>query len=123
MRQLILLLLMSCAPAVQAQVFELFVADANTRTVSGATVYRVNGGDLLMADINAQLKRDRIMKEADGHRYVTRNLKQALSNQAVGLMKAAKYQLSYFPALVIDGRFVIYGTTDIKDYERLKQHD
>jgi len=106
-----------------AEEFELFVVDSDLYAQPGVTVYQVNGGDRLMAEINTQLKRDGVTREEDGEAYVTQAFKEALANQAIGLVKAAKYQLSYFPALVIDRRFVVYGTTSVNDYYRLKKSD
>jgi len=124
MRQLIgaiIFLLIAC-PA-HGEQFELFVVNPISNERQDVAVYQINGGDQLMASINAQMKRDGVMREAEGARYVTSELKQALAEQAIGLTKAMQYQLLYFPALVIDERFVIYGTTDPKHYDRLKHHD
>ena len=123
MRQLIVIvLLLVCLPA-RAEVFELFLVDNMQNNEPNVTVYHVNGGDLLMASANAQIKRDGVTTKEAGSRYVTNELKRALSNQAMGLMRAAKYQLGYFPALVIDGRWVVYGATSIKDYSRVKPNE
>ncbi len=121
MRRLMGLILLGCTSCpLYAQDFELFVTGADDYTQPGVSVYQVNGGDRVMAEINDQLKRDGITREEDGERYVTEQLKHALANQAIGLVKAAKYQLKYFPALVIDGEYVIYGTTSVDAYDRLK---
>lgn len=123
MRQLIVITFMLVvAMPVHAERFELFVTDENEYTQPGVTVYRINGGDRLMVSINDQLKRDGVTREADGERYVTEALKHALANQAIGLVKAGQYKLSYFPALVIDGQFVVYGTTRVDAYYRLKNN-
>ena len=61
-----------------------------------------------------------VINEEPGKAYVTPELSNALVSQVKGLVKAGRYQLKYFPAIVIDGRYVIYGTTDINEFERLK---
>jgi len=61
-----------------------------------------------------------VNSEEQGRRFATPELSNALLNQIRGLVKAGQYQLKYFPAVVIDGRYVIYGTTDISLYEEMK---
>jgi len=104
----------------RAEVFELFVIAPVSEVGQGVTIYDINGGDREIAAINRKLARDGVTSEDAGAHYVTDTLRRALSNQATGLMRAAGYQLRYFPALVIDRRYVVYGTTSTRDYYRMK---
>ena len=98
--------------------YEIFITQGNVQTLeSDTTVYHIKQGDNLLVSINQQLKRDGIMDEETAATYVTQQLQEMLVNQMTGLTKAAQYQLKYFPAIVKDGQYVIYGTTDPKAFD------
>ncbi len=40
--------------------------------------------------------------------------RKLLRNAAMGLVKAAQYGVDRYPAIVFDGKIVVYGTTDVR---------
>lgn len=99
--------------------FEIFTLTKDVIDEPNALVYYVDQGDLLLDSINELMLSAGVENEEQGKRYVTPELTNALRNQVAGLLKAAHYQLKYFPAIVVDGRYVIYGTTDASSYEEV----
>lgn len=100
--------------------FEIFMLGKNTVDESNATVYYIDQGDQLLASINQEMLSAGVTSEEQGKRYATPELERALVNQIRGLLKAGQYQLKYFPAVVVDGQYVIYGTTDISLFDEMK---
>jgi len=123
MRYLVVFITCLSSVSVYAQSFELFTTNNVSLVDPTVRVYHVAAGDQLLQQANGQMKAAGVRNEEDGARFVTEELKDALANQVNGIIRASKYQLSYFPALVVDGKYVIYGTTDIGDYDRLKTHE
>jgi len=120
MRTLALFLILVFPLRLIAADFEIFTLGKNTVTERNATVYIIDQGDELLQSINQQMRAAGVNSEEQGRRFATPELSNALLNQIRGLVKAGQYQLKYFPAVVIDGRYVIYGTTDISLYEEMK---
>ena len=100
--------------------FEIFAFSNVSVDEMNATVYYIDQGDQLLESINQVMRAKGVINEEQGKAFVTPELSNALVSQVKGLVKAGRYQLKYFPASVIDGRYVIYGTTDISAFERLK---
>lgn len=100
--------------------FEIFTLGIGLVDNPNATVYYVDQGDRLLESINQDMRAAGIKSEEQGKPYATPELSDALVNQVRGLLKAAHYQLKYFPAVVVDGQYVIYGTTDTSMFKEMK---
>jgi len=120
MRSLAFFLMVSFPISTLANEFEIFTLGKAPKVESNATVYVVDQGDQLLKSINQTMLASGITNEEQGKQYATPELSNALVNQVKGLIQSGKYQLKYFPAVVIDGRYVIYGTTDISLFEKMK---
>ena len=119
MRQLVCLLLFLSVNAFAEDRYEVFtLQDINVDYPASVTVYHLTAGDQWLKKLNAALKQMNITNEQDAAQLVTDEFKQTLSNQSVGLAKAAKYKLKYFPAIVLNEKSVLYGTTDIQQVSR-----
>ncbi|HHI71492.1 MAG TPA: DUF1525 domain-containing protein [Rhodobacteraceae bacterium] len=117
MHKILLIAMGFAAMATHALEVEVFTADdlALTRrqAIPQARIYRVDGLREL----------ERVIGELPGDPATARRLalarlaavdQQALSDAAEGLVKAAlHYRLDRYPAIVFDGRYVIYGVTDL----------
>ncbi len=90
-------------------------------------VYNLDAPALIEAEINSKLPRD----PSTAHRYAQRTLKgqwheaaERLTQAYRGLLKGSQYGLEKLPAIVFDGRAVVYGITDLDqalgDYRRWK---
>ena len=86
--------------------FEIFTLGIGLVDNPNATVYYVDQGDRLLESINQDMRAAGIKSEEQGKPYAT--------------LKAAHYQLKYFPAVVVDGQYVIYGTTDTSMFKEMK---
>ena len=120
MRTVALLIALTFPLNLLAAEFEIFTFSKNTIDDSNATVYYIDQGDRLIQSINQQMHSAGVTTEEQGKRFATPELSDALVNQIKGLLKAGQYQLKYFPAIVIDGQYVIYGSTDISLYNEMK---
>lgn len=120
MRRLVLIVLLSVPLSSSAVEYEIFTLSNAAIDESNATVYYIDQGDLLLESINQAMRVKGVTNEEQGKRFATPELSNALVNQVKGLLKAGKYQLKYFPAIVVDGQYVIYGTTDIDTFDELK---
>lgn len=120
MCRLVIILLLSFPLSTLATEFEIFTLSNTSIDEAKATVYYIDQGDQLLGSINQTMRVKGVSNEEQGNAYATPELKHALVNQVQGLLKAGRYQLKYFPAIVVDGQYVIYGTTDISAYEELK---
>lgn len=120
MRCLILFLSLALPAALQASEFEIFTLGNKPVDESNATVYYLDRGDELLRAINQEMSSAGVTSEEQGKHYATPELSEALIGQVKGLLKAGHYQLKYFPAVVVDGRYVIYGTTDIRLFNEMK---
>lgn len=97
---------------------EVFANSAMLLThADGATVYLLDGLQLL----EAQLSQGLPTTESEATR-VARERMQRLGNQvqaraanaAQGMALAAQYGIDRIPAVVIDGRAIVYGVTDVQ---------
>lgn len=90
-------------------------------------VYTLDAPALIEAEINSELSRD----PSTTHRYAQRALKrqwheaaERLTQADRGLLRGSQYGLEKLPAIVFDGRAVVYGITDLDqalgDYQRWK---
>ncbi|MGH9890397.1 MAG: TIGR03757 family integrating conjugative element protein [bacterium] len=90
-------------------------------------VYTLDSPALIEAEINSGLPRD----PGTAHRYAQRALKgqwhevaERLTQAYRGLLIGSQYGLEKLPAIVFDGRAVVYGITDLDqalgDYQRWK---
>lgn len=120
MRSLVLIMFISFPVGLFAAEFEIFTLSKEIIDETNVTVYYIDQGDQLLNSINQLMLSKGIRDEEQGKRYATPDLSNALVNQVKGLLKAGRYQLKYFPAIVVDGQYVIYGTTDIGSYDELK---
>lgn len=120
MRCLILFLSLTFPMLVLANEFEIFTLGNKPVNESNATVYYLDQGDELLRAINQEMSSLGVTSEEQGKHYATPELSEALINQIKGLLRAGHYQLKYFPAVVVDGQYVIYGTTDIRLFKEMK---
>lgn len=120
MRGLMTIFFLSFPLSALSAEFEIFAFSKTLIDESKATVYYIDKGDQLIESINKVMRAQGVMNEDEGKRFATPELSQALVNQVKGLLKASRYRLKYFPAIVVDGQYVIYGTTDIGVYQELK---
>lgn len=122
MRGLIAILigLLGAAPWAVFGEMEVFIVDGKVTSIPGVQVYHLTAGDAVLNVVNTQLKKDGVTTEVVGRGYVNQQLEDALVNQVSGLAKAANYRLQYFPAVVIDGEYVVYGTSDVEVAEQLR---
>jgi len=102
------------AQAVEAEVFTASDLPVTQRAaVADVTIYRVDG----------LLALERTLGELPGDPETAKRLalarlagldQEALAEAAQGLVRAAlHYHLDRYPAIVFDGRYVIYGVTDL----------
>ena len=80
-------------------------------------IYRLDGLHQLETTLSAQLPNDpaaaqRVAQQRIGQ--LDRDDRDTLRSAAVGLAKAQQYGLNRYPAIVIDGAVVVYGTTDVE---------
>jgi len=80
-------------------------------------IYRLDGLQQLESTLSAQLPNEpaaaqRVALQRIGQ--LDRDDRDTLRSAAVGLAKAQQYGLSRYPAIVIDGAVVVYGTTDVE---------
>lgn len=120
MRSLAHFIILSFPVSLLAADYEIFALSKDIVNEPNATIYVIDQGDQLLQSINQQMRVAGVSSEEQGRRFATPELSDALLNQIEGLVKAGQYQLKYFPALVVDGQYVIYGTTNIRLYEDMK---
>jgi integrating conjugative element protein (TIGR03757 family) len=83
-----------------------------------ATVYEIDGIERFQASLSRDLPRD---PESAKRTALTRigqlDAEQTASvrRAALGLAKASQYRLDRYPAIVFDGRAVVYGVTSLAD--------
>jgi integrating conjugative element protein (TIGR03757 family) len=118
---LLLATLFSCAlppPASAQERIEVFrLSDQSIVASPGATIYVVDAMRQHMARLSSGLPRN----PADAQQVARARL-QALTPQdqetlraaSIALVRAAEYRIAKVPAIVFDGRAVLYGITDIE---------
>lgn len=86
--------------------------------VGGATVYQLDGLQQLEAELSQGLPGD----EASAQRIALERMKRLgpalqlrVANAGRGLMLAREYGVERVPAVVIDGKAVVYGMTDVAE--------
>jgi integrating conjugative element protein (TIGR03757 family) len=118
------------APAADTARIEVFTTAGTPVTGISAPavhVYILDTPARIEAEINAAFPRD----PSTAHRYAQRALKgqwheaaERLTQAYRGLLKGSQYGLEKLPAIVFDGRAVVYGITDLDealgDYRRWK---
>jgi hypothetical protein len=93
-----------------------FCAKVELFTVGGwevdiaAEIYHLDRGRLAVAAVNTALAASGITKEDQAKKFITKDLQLTLSRSVKGTALAARYRLRYLPAIVIDGKYVVYGT-------------
>ena len=123
-------LVASTGPALAADTARIEVFTTAGTPIAGVSapavrVYTLDAPALIEAEINAALPRD----PSTAHRYAHRSLKghwheaaERLTQAYRGLLKGSQYGLEKLPAIVFDGRAVVYGITDLDqalgDYRR-----
>ncbi|NKB61256.1 MAG: TIGR03757 family integrating conjugative element protein [Gammaproteobacteria bacterium] len=82
-----------------------------------STVYRVDRIDRLQQALSEGLPTDpKTAKQAalDRFQLMDSQLSSELENAAKGLIQAMQYGIDRYPAIVFDGKAVVYGVTDVK---------
>lgn len=87
-----------------------------------ATVYKVDRIDRLQQALSESLPSDpETAKQAALHRFqrMDSQISRELENAAKGLVQAMQYGIDRYPAIVFDGKAVVYGVTDVKAATRI----
>ncbi|MBW8832992.1 MAG: TIGR03757 family integrating conjugative element protein [Burkholderiales bacterium] len=102
------------APPVQV---EIFVNSAVRLThAEGATVYRVDGLQLLEAELSQGLPKDEAQASEMARERMQRMgpaLQERASQSAHAITLAATYGINRVPAIVLNGSAIVYGVTDV----------
>ena len=88
-----------------------------TSSANAITVYHIDRIDRLQQALSKDLPSDPdAAKQMALLRFqrMDRQLSGELENAANGLLKAMQYGIDRYPAIVFDGRAVVYGITDIQ---------
>ena len=83
----------------------------------GITVYYIDRIDRLQKELSKDLPADPVTaKQTALHRFqrMDNKLSHELENAANGLVQATQYGIDRYPAIVFDGKAVVYGITDIR---------
>lgn len=89
---------------------------------ASATVYKVDRIDRLQQVLSEGLPSDpETAKQAVLHRFqsIDTQISSELENAAKGLVQAMQYGIDRYPAIVFDGKVVVYGVTDIQAATRI----
>ena len=90
---------------------------------AGATVYVLDRRDLAAAELGAGLPADRRRAAAEMRRRLAspsgRGLRAELAHAMAGAALAGALGIARLPAVVIDGRYVVYGVRDVGRARRL----
>lgn len=105
-------------PASAQERIEVFrLSDQSIAASPGATVYVVDAMRQHMARLSSGLPRN----PADAQQAARARLqaltpqdKETLRSASTALVRAAEYRIAKAPAIVFDGRAVLYGITDIE---------
>lgn len=120
--------LVVAVPVPAGEGFSVETFAASRRFVTGAdrealrraivTTYRVNGLEQFESTLSEGLPTDTEVAKREVLRRI-HQLDEArmapAKNAAIGLAKAVEYGVDRYPAIVFDGRAVIYGVTDLVD--------
>ena len=132
---LALFVLLGAGPPVRAgEVLSVEVFTTSERPVTGAdhdrlraatvTTYAVDGLERFESRLSEGLPADPKAAKAEALRRVQQldDARMApAKNAAIGLAKAVQYGVDRYPAIVFDGRAVVYGVTDL--VEALDRYD
>ncbi|KGD66131.1 hypothetical protein Y5S_00603 [Alcanivorax nanhaiticus] len=83
----------------------------------GITVYHIDRIDRLQQELSKDLPANpEAAKQTALHRFqrMDNKLSHELENAANGLVQAMQYGIDRYPAMVFDGKAVVYGITDIR---------
>lgn len=110
--------------AVQAQTrVEVFANSAMVIENAGdAVIYRLDGLQMLEAELSQGLPGDPVAAERMARarmRQMGSALHSRTRNAAQGLMLAHQYGVDRMPAMVIDGKSIVYGLTDVQQALRV----
>ena len=98
---------------------EVFTDSMNSvgNGADGITVYYIDRIDRLQQELSKDLPADpETAKQTALHRFqhMDNKLSHELENAANGLAEAMQYGIDRYPAIVFDGKAVVYGITDIR---------
>ena len=98
---------------------EVFIDSMNpvANYADGITVYYIDRIDRLQQELSKDLPADpETAKQTALHRFqhMDNKLSHELENAANGLAEAMQYGIDRYPAIVFDGKAVVYGITDIR---------
>lgn len=108
----------------ESHLIEVF-ADSQTPVLNNGpstTVYIVDRIDRLQQALSEGLPAEPEAAKQDALQRFQRmdaQLSSELENAAKGLVQAMQYGIDRYPAIVIDGKAVVYGVTDVKAATRL----
>jgi integrating conjugative element protein (TIGR03757 family) len=112
--------LASAGVASQVEVFTLSTVPLTN--ASGATVHYLDAVALLEQHLSASLPTDPQQAQALAGQRITAlgpQLKARAAAGATGLARAAQLGICRAPAIVFDGRWVVYGLTDVAAARRV----
>ena len=93
------------------------LAESARQRLSGMTVYDLDGLEHFETYLSQQLPREPTAAETEALRrlqHIDRLRLQAAKDAARGLTLASEYGIDRVPAIVFDGRAVVYGVTDVE---------
>ncbi|MAT94335.1 MAG: TIGR03757 family integrating conjugative element protein [Halioglobus sp.] len=98
---------------------EVFTDSMNpvANNADGITVYYIDRIDRLQKELSKDLPADPVTaKQTALHRFqrIDSHLSSELENAANGLVQAMQYGIDRYPAIVFDGKAVVYGITDVR---------
>ncbi len=116
---LVVMLLLSSAvlaDAASEPAIEVFVDSASVVVGEATSIYVIDRIDVLQKTLSRDLPRNpEKAKQVTLTRFQSMDttLSKQLENAATGLAKAQQYSIDRVPAIVFDGRTVVYGVMDI----------
>ena len=116
---LVVMLLLSSAvlaDATSEPSIEVFVDSASVVAGEATSIYVIDRIDVLKKTLSSGLPRNpEKAKQVALARFQTMDatLSQQLENAATGLTKAQQYGIDRVPAIVFDGKTLVYGVTDL----------
>lgn len=97
----------------QAQGIAVAIYDLSARKRLEADLSRGLPGDPALAQV---MVRERVLR-------LSEPMKQALIDAHQGELNARQYQIRQVPAVVFDGRYLVYGTTDLTEALQTYRHE
>ena len=105
---------LGAAPPVRVEVFAN--SAIHLTNADGATVYLVDGLQLLEAELSQGLPKTQAEAEKIARERMQRMgaaLRTRAANAAQGITLAVAYGIDRVPAIVLDGKAIVYGVTDV----------